>query len=109
MGPELVVGLYLQDVFGPEDKQRILFEAVFLEIEGSGVFTPRTHADDKGVDTAREPEGLHFRFAVGSDTFTHYPRAIFASGHRDQFVQGEVGYGHFLSCLVHFILEFGQM
>ena len=32
MGLETVVGLYLQDVLGAEDEERILFEPEFLQV-----------------------------------------------------------------------------
>ena len=43
----------LDDVFRPEDEERILAQAIFVQVERYAGFAFRADADDEGVDAAR--------------------------------------------------------
>ena len=51
----------LDDVFRPEDEERILAQAIFVQVERSFGLALRTDANDEGVDAAGEAEQLHLR------------------------------------------------
>ena len=78
VGLEILLRIYLQDIFRGKDEHRILLQPEFMQVERYGGLPFGADSDYEGVDAAREPEDLHLGVAAGRNAFAHQALTLFA-------------------------------
>ena len=76
VGFEILLRIYLQDIFRGKDEHRILLQPEFMQVERYGGLPFGADSDYEGVDAARED--LHLGVAAGRNAFAHQALTLFA-------------------------------
>ena len=86
---EALVRPHLNDVLGTEYEERLLAEAVFIQIERNGSLTLGSHSDQKRIDTTGKMEHLHIRRTGRRQTGTQQTEIAGFTRQGEQIVQGK--------------------